>query len=269
MDVDEALQALRFWLDGCERAVVAFSGGIDSALVAVVARQTLGFAAVEAAIAVSPSLKHRDLEAARRFAHDHDLRLTELVTGELARPAYAENPPDRCYHCKQTLYETIQAQWPEPTIWILSGANHDDRGDYRPGLRAAAEAQVRHPLLACGIGKDLVRALARALGLSCHDKPASPCLSSRIPYGQPVTAAKLARIEATEGWLEARGFPICRVRHDERMARIEVPVSDLPRLETVFADCTRYCRSLGFAGAVIDREGFVSGKLNRALGEVV
>ncbi|MCK6459829.1 MAG: ATP-dependent sacrificial sulfur transferase LarE [Planctomycetes bacterium] len=262
----EAARRLDRWFAGCPSAAVAFSGGVDSALVAFWARRCLGRERMAAWTADSPSLKRSDLEVARAFCAAHDIPLRVLKTREVEDPAYAANPVDRCFHCKRTLYRALDAGARGTGAWILSGANVDDLGDYRPGLVAAEEASVRHPLLECGIGKDLVRALARSRGLAVWDKPASPCLSSRIPYGQPVTAEKLARIEAAEAWLSARGFPVCRVRHDGDVARVEVPAERIGLLAPLMGGLRDAFAALGFRGVEIDAEGFVSGKLNRAIG---
>lgn len=265
--LDEATRRLDAWFAECPAAAVAFSGGVDSALVAYWARRALGRDRATAWIADSPSLKRSDLALARTFCATHDIALRELATGELENPAYASNPIDRCYHCKNTLYTDLAHALVAAgsTAWICSGANLDDRGDYRPGLRAAAEARVRHPLLECGLGKQLIRELARAHGLAVWDKPASPCLSSRIPYGQPVTREKLSQIEAAEAWLHAAGFSINRVRHFGERAVIEVPASEIARLETRRDELDAQLRSLGFAAFHIDPDGFASGKLNRGL----
>lgn len=262
----EAALRLDRWFAECPSAAVAFSGGVDSALVAFWARRVLGRERMAAWTADSPSLKRSDLDAARAFCLAHDIPLSVLETREIDDPAYASNPIDRCFHCKKTLYRALLAELRGKGAWICSGANLDDLGDFRPGLAAAEEASVRHPLLECGVGKETIRALARSAGLAVWDKPASPCLSSRIPYGQPVTAEKLARIEAAEAWLAARGFPVCRVRHDGAAARIEVPAERIPLLAPHLGDLRDALSALGFLGVEIDPEGFVSGKLNRAIG---
>lgn len=266
MDPREAARRLDAWFDACPSAAVAFSGGVDSALVAFWARRCLGRERAAAWTADSRSLKRSDLDDARAFAVAHDIPLRVLATGEVEDPAYAANPVDRCFFCKRTLYRAIADALGAARVWILSGANLDDAGDYRPGMAAAAEASVRHPLLECGIGKDTIRALAREHGLAVWDKPASPCLSSRIPYGQPVTAGKLARIEAAEAWLLARGFPVCRVRHDHGTARVEVPRDRVLPLGTLEPEMRAALLGFGFTDVAIDPEGFVSGKLNRAIG---
>lgn len=193
--------------------------------------------------------------------------MRELLTAELDNPNYASNPFNRCYFCKSTLYETLGRTLAEAAskAWICSGANLDDQGDYRPGLQAAAESEVRHPLLECGIGKTVIRALAQQHGLAVWDKPASPCMSSRIPYGEPVTLEKLAQIESAESWLQQNGFPIGRVRHFGLRAVIEVPPDRFEDLAARLPELHALCLRLGFESVSVDPEGFKSGKLNQAL----
>lgn len=259
-------ERLCFWFDGCPRAAVAFSGGVDSALVAWYAVERLGPQRANAWIADTPSLKRSDLQEAQSFCQRFAIPLQVIATTEIDDPAYASNPADRCYHCKTTLYSTLLEALPQQVAadtWVCSGANLDDRGDYRPGLRAAGEHAIRHPLLECGIGKELIRALARRHGLPNADKPASPCLSSRIPYGQAVTRDKLQQIEGGEAWLAEHGFPIARLRHHGARAVIEVPVDRVSDLQAQLPFLREHVRMLGFSEVVIDDEGFVSGKLNR------
>lgn len=255
------------WFERCPSAVVALSGGVDSTLVAFWARRVLGREGIVAYTADSPSLKRADLEIARALCIDLDIPQKIVRTDEIDDPRYAANPVNRCFHCKTTLYHTLARTLARGSdaAWILSGANLDDLGDYRPGLEAAANARVRHPLLECGIGKDIIRELARSHGISVWDKPASPCLSSRIPYGQPVSREKLARVEAAERWLFAAGFEICRVRHDGATARIEVPPERIDALRAILPRAREALRAEGFEAVELDREGFVSGKLNRGI----
>ncbi|MFW5829418.1 MAG: ATP-dependent sacrificial sulfur transferase LarE [Planctomycetota bacterium] len=264
---ENLLQRLEFWFDTCPHAAIAFSGGVDSAVVAFLARRLLGRERVCAWIADSPSLKRADLALARDFAAQHDIPLRILQTREMDNADYAANAIDRCYHCKTTLYSSLQQELArqQPDAWVLSGANTDDLGDYRPGMQAAKEARVHAPLIACGVDKDGVRALARHFDLACAGKPASPCLSSRVPYGQAVTPEKLARIEAAEGWLQARGFPVCRVRHDQTTARVEVPVAQVDAVQRLRPELEPALLAMGFVDVIIDAEGFVSGKLNREI----
>lgn len=266
----EAAARLDAWFAACPGAAVAFSGGVDSALVAFWARRVLGRERATAYIGNTPSLMRSDLELARRVCATHDIPLREISTQELQDPAYASNGLDRCYHCKRTLYTDIAAALGglREGTWICSGANRDDLGDYRPGLKAASEAGIRHPLQECGIGKTLVRTLAREAGLEVWDKPATPCLSSRVPYGQAVTLEKLSRIEQAELWLRERGFDVCRVRHVGMRAVVEVPTARVEQARALLPEFAAVCAGLGFEGAEVDAEGFVSGKLNRVAGVV-
>lgn len=258
--------ALKDWFADCPFAFTAFSGGVDSSLVTVLAHHILGPDRHLAVISASPSLKLSELDQAKQFARDYGLPLKVIVTRELENENYLQNPANRCYFCKHTLYSELrELAAARPGAWVLNGTNADDLGDYRPGLQAAGEFQVRSPLAECGLNKAGVRELAAVLSLTCWDKPASPCLSSRIPYGLRVTPEKLRRIEAAEAWLQQHGFPVCRVRHLETAARVEVPPEQLPALRQLASPLQRDFLSLGFSGVEIDPEGFVSGKLNRAL----
>jgi len=246
-------------------AVVAFSGGVDSSLVAAVAARALGSRAL-AVTAVSPAVAAGELEGARRVAAAVGIAHETIATDELAREGYRRNGPDRCYFCKTELYDALAALADRRGYRaLLSGANSDDAGDWRPGLRAAAEHGVRHPLLEAGVGKAAVRTLARQLGLPSAEKPATPCLASRIPYGTAVDPATLARIDRAERAVRALGFPVLRVRHHGILGRLEVAAEDLDRAldreeELVAAVC-----SAGYAHAAIDREPFRSGRLNAVL----
>lgn len=256
--------AITQWFRDCPFAITAFSGGVDSSLVAWLAAKILGPERSMAVISASPSLKLSDLDEAKQFALENGIPLRVVVTREMENESYLLNPVNRCYFCKHTLYEElsgIAAQ--HPGCWVLNGTNTDDFGDIRPGLQAAKEFQVRSPLAECGLDKAAVRELAASLELRCWDKPASPCLSSRIPYGLRVTPTKLRRIEAAEAWLQERGFPVCRVRHPEGAARVEVPAERVPELAALRPAMTEAFRALGFERVEIDEEGFVSGKLNR------
>lgn len=255
------------WFDNCPGAAVAFSGGVDSALVAFWARRVLGKSKASAWIATSASLSRQDLDIARRFCATHDIVLHELATQEVADPAYSRNGFDRCFHCKTILYADIlkSLEARQPGAWICNGTNADDPADHRPGLRAAELARVRSPLLECRAGKGVIRDLSREHGLEVWNKPASPCLSSRIPYGQAVTATKLARIESAEEWLHKLGFLECRVRHLENSARLEVPSCQIPRLESMRPEIEAAFLAMGFSSIEIDAEGLVSGKLNRMI----
>jgi uncharacterized protein len=248
------------------RVAVAFSGGIDSTVVARAAFEALGDSAV-AVTADSPSVARSELDDARRLAAEIGIRHRIITTEEFADPDYVRNDGSRCYFCKSELYSRMETLLPDlgdPVI--CSGANLDDQGDYRPGLTAAAEHRVRHPLQEAGFTKADVRALARHWGLPNWDKPAAPCLSSRLAPGVEVTRERTGRVEAAEAYLKTLGLRECRVRlHEGELARIEVPPAELCRIA---ASNTRealahYFRDLGFRFVTLDLEGFRSGSLNQ------
>ena len=247
------------------RVAVAFSGGVDSAVVAKAAHEALGENAI-AVTAVSDSLASGELEEAEALARQIGIRHQVVRTEEFADPNYTRNNPDRCYYCKSELYgQLTDLRNTLGVETIVSGANTDDSGDHRPGMKAAAEKGVRHPLQECGLGKAAVRALAKAWGLPTWDKPATPCLSSRIAYGEDVTPERVRMIDAAESWLRGRGLRLLRVRyHKGDVARVEVPVDQLAGLlaEDVRTALVTHFRSLGFKYVTLDLEGFRSGSLN-------
>ncbi len=252
------------------RVVVAYSGGVDSALVLKVCRDVLGKDQVLAVVAQSESYASRELESALAVAAQIDAEVRVIQTRELANPDYAQNPVNRCYFCKQTLFDDLQPLAGAAGYQtIVDGFNAGDVGDHRPGRQAARERGVRSPLLEAGIDKGDIRALARHYGLSNWNKPSLACLSSRIPYGTPVTAAALAQIDAAENFLRDQGFAQVRVRHhaDQKMARIEVEAAMLPALvapemcERVVAEL----KGLGYRYVAIDLAGYRSGSLNEVL----
>lgn len=249
-------------------AAVAFSGGVDSAVVARAAALTLGRRAV-AVTADSPSVPRAELDAARELAGRIGIRHVVIHTAEFDDPKYSRNAGDRCYHCKQELYSRVRRELPALGVGvILSGANLDDLGDYRPGLAAAAEHRVRHPLQETGFTKSDVRALARHWGLAVWDKPASPCLASRIAPGLAVTPERTRRVEGAEAFLRELGFRECRVRyHEGDLARVEVPAEELPRLAAAptRSELVRRLRELGFRYVALDLDGFRSGSLNELI----
>jgi len=251
------------------RVVVALSGGVDSAVVAKAAHLALGDAAL-AVTGVSSSLASGELEEARRVAEFIGIRHETIATQEFADPAYLANAPDRCYHCKTELYtrlDELVARYPGAVV--VNGANLDDRGDYRPGMTAAAEHAVRSPLLECELTKADVRALADHWQLPVADKPASPCLSSRIAYGEAVTPERTAMIDAAERYLRSLGLREVRVRyHKGDLARLEVPVEAIAQLADAARrrDLVERLRSLGFKFVTLDLEGFRSGSLNQVIG---
>jgi uncharacterized protein len=245
--------------------VVAFSGGVDSALVLHVATQELGANAV-GITARSESLAEREYEDALAFARVAGAAHEIVTTHELANPAYAANPTNRCYFCKSELYGTLAGIARERGFAsIVDGYNADDVGDYRPGRRAAEEFGVRSPLFEAGFGKDDVRALSRELGLAVWDKPALACLSSRFPHGTAITLELLRRVDRAEQAIADAGIRTCRVRHHGDIARIEVPPSEL----TVFADAdTRASivagvKAAGYTHVTLDLGGYTMGGANR------
>ena len=255
-------------LGDMHRVAVAFSGGIDSTVVANAAFLALGDQAV-AVTADSPSVPRAEIEEARQLAQRIGIRHRLVSTDEFANPDYVKNDGTRCYFCKDELYRRIETILPTLDCDIIcSGANLDDLGDYRPGLIAAAEHKVRHPLQEAGFTKADVRALALSWNLPTWDKPASPCLSSRIAPGVEATAERTARIEAAEAYLKTLGYREFRVRlHEGELARIEVPPDGLAKLTdpAVCADLVRHLQSLGFRYVTLDLQGFRSGNLNELI----
>ncbi len=246
-------------------SAVAFSGGVDSAVLAKAAALALGERAV-AVTGVSPSLPAGELELARQLAQQIGIRHVIIETSEFENPEYLKNGPDRCYHCRSDLYRQMQELIPRLQVQvILNGANADDRDDYRPGTQAAEEHRVLSPLAVCGFTKAEVRQLAADWELPIWDKPAMPCLASRIAYGVELNVERLQQIDRAEGFLRQQGFPEVRVRyHAGDVARLEVPLEQLSRFcasdlrEAVAA----YCKELGFRFVTLDLEGFRSGSLN-------
>jgi uncharacterized protein len=258
---DRLLEVLR----GLGKTAVAFSGGIDSTVVAKAAHLALGENAV-AVTADSPSVPRAEIADAKRLAEQIGIRHLIVSTEEFADPDYVRNDGSRCYFCKTELYSRIETLLPRLDMAVIcSGANLDDQGDYRPGLKAAAEHGVRHPLQEAGFTKADVRALALAWDLPTWDKPASPCLSSRLAPGVEVTTERTARVEAAEKYLHGLGLRECRVRlHEGELARVEVPASELARFAApdVRDGLVRRLRELGFRFVTLDLEGFRSGSLN-------
>jgi len=243
--------------------IVAFSGGVDSSLVAALAARALGGGAL-AVTAVSPALATGELDGARGVARAIGIRHETITTAELEREGYRANDRDRCYHCKTELYDHLSALAARRGFAaVASGANADDVGDWRPGLRAAEEHGVVHPLLEAGVGKDEVRELAHALGVPSAEKPASPCLASRIPYGTHVEPDVLARIDRAELSVKALGYGVLRVRHYGTRGRVELTETDLGMLTAERREAiSAAVLSAGYAEVEIAEEPFRSGSLN-------
>lgn len=260
--MDRRVAALDAILRGMESVVVAYSGGVDSALLARVAHDALGDRAL-AVIARSPSLPARELDEATELAAEAGFRLRVVDTGEVANPVYAANPTDRCYYCKAELFDQLeQVRKAMGFRWIAYGENQDDSADYRPGARAAREQGVRAPLREAGLTKADVRELARRLGLRVWSKPAAACLSSRFPYGIAITPERLAQVESAEETLRRLGFRQCRVRYHGDVARVEVTRTDMDRALELAEVINAGIRGAGFAFVALDLAGYRRGSLN-------
>lgn len=264
-ELSARLVALRGILAAMPGVLVAYSGGVDSALLAEVAHQELGAAAL-AVTADSASLPRRELAAALALAQQRGWRHQVVHTRELEDPHYVANPSNRCFHCKTALFDRLQPLAGEHGLPVLLGTVTDDLGDWRPGMAAAAQRGGRHPLVEAGLAKADVRAISASLGLPTAGKPAAACLSSRIAYGVPVTTQALARVEQAEDVVAALGFSVLRVRDlGQDAASVEVGPEELPRLRPLEARLVRELRHLGFATVAIDPRGYRRGALNEGV----
>ena len=249
------------------RVLVAFSGGVDSGLIARIAFDAVGPDAL-AVLADAESLSRHELEEAVAEAAEIGIPLRVLRMSELMNESYVANPTNRCYFCRKELGRNLRPLAAELGFEVIAdGVNVSDLGDYRPGIQAMNEEGFWHPLVEHGLGKAEVRALARQLGLSFHDKPSNACLSSRIAYGEVITVEKLERVDVAEQALRSLGFPIVRVRAHEGIARIEVPREDIPRLTSpeMSGKALQAVRAAGFVYVTVDLRGYRSGSMNEGL----
>ncbi|MFP6739057.1 MAG: ATP-dependent sacrificial sulfur transferase LarE, partial [Planctomycetota bacterium] len=255
---EPALSRLAAILTKMGSVAIAYSGGVDSTFLLKVACAVLGENA-QGFLAVSESLDRNELKAARQLAREQGFPLVEIETHEYENPLYRQNTPQRCYHCKNELFnEVSRFAKLQGFCWVLDGSHAGDVGDYRPGLKARDEQGVRSPLMEAGIDKEDIRRFSRLLGLPTWNKPAAPCLSSRIPYGSEVSHRKLRQVEALEEKLSSLGFEIRRARHYGDEVRIEVPLDRLDELmaESVFQQVEHESRRIGFLSVTVDPEGF-------------
>ena len=266
-NTEEKLDHLKKTLRDMGTVLVAYSGGVDSTFLAVTAHEVLGknSLAVFAASPVAPPMEKEEAEA---LAHNIGLRFKIIESSEMSNPDFVANPPERCYYCKRELFSELKpiAQ-AEGLKWIADGTNADDLSDFRPGRKASAEAGIRSPLLEAGLTKAEIRQLSHAQGLPTWDRPASPCLASRIPYGIPVTAETLNKIAGGEQYLHSLGLRQLRLRHHGDIARIELDPGDMDKIikPEIRQDIVKHLKALGYKYVTLDLTGYRIGSLNEVL----
>lgn len=266
-ELSEKFDKLKSILKGHGTVIVAYSGGVDSTFLVKVAVDVLGDR-VTAVTAESDTLATAELELATTNAKAFGVRHMVVRTNEMCDPDFVSNPVDRCYHCKKTLFGRLTELAKELGVsTVVEGSNFDDLSDYRPGFRAVDEFSISSPLKEARMTKEDIRVLSKQMNLTTWDKPAAPCLSSRIPYGSPITKEKLTRIEQGENYLRSLGFTVLRVRDHDDIARIEVPPEDISRLfgNGRAAEITEKFKSFGYGYVAVDMLGFRSGSLNESL----
>jgi pyridinium-3,5-biscarboxylic acid mononucleotide sulfurtransferase len=267
--VSDKLARLEDVLQDLGQVVVAFSGGADSALLAFVAHRVLGPEHAVAATAVSASLAPEERADCRRLADEWGLRFVEISTDELERPQYAANDRDRCYHCKSSLMDAVGPLATAEGATVVLGVNVDDLSDHRPGQAAAAERGAKFPLVEAGLSKSEVRSMSRQLGLRTWDKPAAACLSSRIPYGTPVSISVLSQVARAESGLRRLGLRELRVRHYGDLARLEFGAAELEQAMAIREEIVAAVHAAGYRYVTLDLEGFRSGNLNQGQGQAL
>jgi len=263
-DIDSRLEALTARIAGCKGIMIAFSGGVDSGLLAALAKEGAN-ERVHAVFIDSPFASRSDVRDAVQMAQSLDLSF-EIIRVPFPDTRVTSNPPDRCYHCKKTWSRVLMRRAEELVLaCVADGANASDEAEHRPGLRASTEEGIIHPFIEAGIAKPDIRRIARERGLPFWDKPSAACLASRVPYGETITEEKLRMVEAAEAILQGEGFTGIRVRNHGGIARIEVPVREIPRLVAMRDQVVPLLKKAGFSYVTVDLEGYRSGSMDEVL----